>query len=74
MDTSGTPLDKNTGELSYPADYTSEMLQLYVRNLEQLPRPAIVDMGPVCEENIMYFANRVKRHLNDPKNPKHGSR
>ena len=62
MNTSAPSLDKDTVASSLPADYVSEMLQLYVGNLEQLPRPKIVDLGPVCEENIMYFANRVKRH------------
>ena len=62
MNTSGTSLHKNTGELSAPADYTSEMLQQYVDNLEQRSKPIMMDLGPVCEENIMYFANRVKRH------------
>ena len=62
MNTSAPSLDKDTVALSYPADYVSEMLQLYMGNLEQLPQPKIVDLGPVCEENIMYFAKRVKRH------------
>ena len=62
MNTSAPSLDKDTVASSLPADYVSEMLQLYVGHLEQLPRPKIVDLGPVCEENIMYFANRVKCH------------
>ena len=62
MDTAATSLEKNTDALSYPADYTSEMLQLYVRRLGKLSRPAVVDLGPVCEENIMFFAKRAKRH------------
>ena len=62
MNTTGTSLDRDTDSFAYPADYTSEMLQLYVGKLEQQVQPKIVDLGPVCEENIMFFANRVKRH------------
>jgi len=56
------PLDIDPVAIPLPADYTSEMLQLYEGNLDQLPHPNIVDLGPVCEENIMYFASRAKRH------------
>ena len=62
MNTSGTALDRDSEEFTYPADYTSEMLQLYLGKIEQQAQPGIVDFGPVCEENIMFFANRVKRH------------
>lgn len=62
MNTSGTFSNRDSVESTYPADYTSEMLQLYVGKLEQQQEPGIVDLGPVCEENIMFFANRVKRH------------
>ena len=62
MNTSGTSLDREADGVAYPADYTSEMLQLYIAKLGQQVQPGIVDLGPVCEENIMFFANRVKRH------------
>lgn len=62
MDNTATSLDRNTDGFAYPADYTSEMLQLYIGKLVQQVQPGIVDLGPVCEENIMFFANRVKRH------------
>ena len=62
MNTTGTISSRNPDEFTYPADYTSEMLQLYIDKLEQQAQPGIVDLGPVCEENIMFFANRVKRH------------
>ena len=62
MNTSGTALDRESEVFAYPADYTSEMLQLYVGKLKQQQHPGIVDLGPVCEENIMFFAKRVKRH------------
>jgi hypothetical protein len=43
------------------ADYTSMMLQMYFKNLGQSSTAQVLDVGPVCEENIMYFAQRVKR-------------
>ncbi len=62
MNTTGTSSNRDSDKSKYPADYTSEMLQLYIAKLEQQVQPGIVDLGPVCEENIMFFANRVKRH------------
>ena len=62
MNTTGTFSNRDSLEPAYPADYTSEMLQQYVGKLEQQQEPVIVDLGPVCEENIMFFASRVKRH------------
>ncbi|MBW2412646.1 MAG: hypothetical protein JRF72_22845 [Deltaproteobacteria bacterium] len=55
-------MDRDSDGFACPADYTSEMLQLYVGKLEQQQQSGIVDLGPVCAENIMFFANRVKRH------------
>jgi hypothetical protein len=43
------------------ADYTSMMLKAYFENLNQSSVAEILDVGPVCEENITYFAQRVKR-------------
>lgn len=43
------------------ADYTSMMLKMYFENLNQSAIAEILDVGPVCEENITYFAQRVKR-------------
>ena len=42
--------------------YDSMMLQLYTKNLTELDQELqILDMGPICEENILYFSQRVKR-------------
>ncbi len=43
------------------ADYTSMMLQMYIETLARYSTVQILDLGPVCEENIRYFAQRVKR-------------
>jgi len=43
------------------ADYTSMMLQMYFEALDQSSMAQVLDVGPVCEENITFFAQRVKR-------------
>ena len=43
------------------ADYSSMMLQRYLEILGQNSRAEVLDIGPICEENIMYFALRLKR-------------
>ncbi len=43
------------------ADYTSMMLQMYFKTLDRTTTARVLDVGPVCEENITYFARRVKR-------------
>jgi hypothetical protein len=43
------------------ADYSSMMLQRYLEILDQNSRAEVLDLGPVCEENIIYFAQRLKR-------------
>ena len=43
------------------ADYTSMVLQMYLETLEQSSMAQLLDVGTVSEENIMYFAQRVKR-------------
>lgn len=43
------------------ANYSSMMLQRYLEILDQNSRAEVLDLGPVCEENIRYFAQRVKR-------------
>jgi hypothetical protein len=52
----------DTNPESFPAGYTSMMLQLYLETLiEQDREPQILDAGPVCGENIMFFARQAKR-------------
>lgn len=41
--------------------YTSTMLKLYFQNLAKLSIAQVLDLGPVCNENILHFARRVKR-------------
>lgn len=44
------------------AAFTSRMLKLYVEKLDRSPTAQVLDLGPVCEENINCFAKRVKRY------------
>ena len=41
--------------------YTSNALRLFAERLERRREGQVLDMGPVCCENIRFFANRVKR-------------
>lgn len=41
--------------------YTSNALRLFAERLERLSEGQVLDVGPVCCENIRFFANRVKR-------------
>jgi hypothetical protein len=43
------------------SDYTSNALRLFLEGLEQVREAQILDVGPVCGENISFFAQRVKR-------------
>jgi hypothetical protein len=42
-------------------NYTSNALQLFMEGLESRPSAQVLDLGPVCQENIRFFARRVKR-------------
>ena len=63
MDTAPSTVEDNAGDQSYPAEYTSEMLKLYREFINQRNAPQMLDMGPVCEENIMHFARHIRRHF-----------
>ncbi|MGD8519613.1 MAG: hypothetical protein PVF56_00605 [Desulfobacterales bacterium] len=62
MENATIPLEENTDALPSPADYRSTLLQAYVEHLKQDQAAELLDLGPVCEENIMFFARQVKRH------------
>ncbi len=44
-----------------PAYYTSNILRLFSEDLERRPGARVLDVGPVCGENINFFAKKVKR-------------
>ena len=41
--------------------YNSKILQIYLDYLDRYPDAQLLDLGPVCEENILFFAKRVRR-------------
>ena len=41
--------------------YTSRILPLFVEFLDDLPQGKLLDVGPVCGENIRFFASRVAK-------------
>ena len=43
------------------SDYTSNALRLFLEGLEQVRESHVLDLGPVCGDNITFFAQRVKR-------------
>ena len=42
------------------AEYTSNILKLFAEGLESQPQGQVLDVGPACQENIMFFTKRVK--------------
>lgn len=46
----------------FPVAYNSMILELFVESLEPGTDVQILDAGPVCQENIMFFARRMSRH------------
>jgi hypothetical protein len=48
--------------VSMPEIYTSEILNIFVDTMGHLKDARVLDVGPVCEDNIMFFAHWMKRH------------
>ncbi len=42
--------------------YGSTILKQFVETLEIWRQVEILDVGPICEENLMFFARRMSRH------------
>jgi hypothetical protein len=42
--------------------YTSNALKLFMEHLDQQPQSRLLDVGPVCQENVRFFASRVSKH------------
>jgi hypothetical protein len=53
---------KNSDTEPFPVGYNSTILELFVESLERWNDVQTLDAGPVCQENIIYFARRVKKH------------
>ncbi len=46
----------------FAAGYSSTILKLFVESLARWNDVQILDAGPVCQENINFFARRMRRH------------
>lgn len=44
-----------------PEGYSSKMCRLFVQSCRRTAESQILDLGPICEENIEFFGSRVKR-------------
>ena len=42
--------------------YTSNALKLFTEYIAQHPEGRLLDIGPVCEENIRFFTEKVRQH------------
>jgi len=45
----------------FPIGYSSTILELFVESLARWKDAHILDAGPVCQENITFFANRMRK-------------
>jgi hypothetical protein len=60
------PVNQYPHAAPFLADYTSMMLKMYFENLDRSAKAQVLDLGPICEENIICFAQRVNRfHICD---------
>jgi len=55
------PLPKQAHTDADPSAYRSMMLRAYLELLDQYQAEQILDIGPICQENIRFFAQRVRR-------------
>jgi len=51
----------NTYIEDFSADYASDALRLFIANFQQLQDSQVLDIGPVCGDNINFLAQQVKR-------------
>ena len=63
MATSITQGQRDPNAAISPVSYTSEILKLFIDPLVRLKDGRILDMGPVCGENVMFFAGRLRQHF-----------
>lgn len=41
--------------------YHSKIFQVYLDTLEECPHSQVLDLGPICADNIMFFTKKVKK-------------
>ena len=52
---------KDTNTKPETTGYTSNILKLFIEGLEDQPQKQVLDVGPACHENIIFFTRHVKR-------------
>ena len=62
MISSTTRNRNNSAAESVPVGYKSTILKEFIDTLERLKDAQTLDLGPVCQENITFFALRMGRH------------
>jgi hypothetical protein len=58
---SSAPYPRHSDTEPFSEGYNSTILKLFVETLERWRDVEILDVGPVCQENIMFFAGRMHR-------------
>jgi hypothetical protein len=61
LTTSAARHPKDSDIEPFPVGYKSTILEQFVESLERLKDVQILDTGPVCQENIRFFARRMNR-------------
>jgi hypothetical protein len=46
----------------FPVAYNSTILQLFLESMERHENAQILDTGPVCQQNIAFFARKIRRY------------
>ena len=46
----------------FPAAYNSTILELFLESIGRGEDVQILDAGPVCQENLVYFAQKIQRY------------
>ena len=46
----------------FPVSYDSTILKLFLETLERWKDVQVLDAGPVCQENLIYFAHKIQRY------------
>jgi hypothetical protein len=62
LSTTTAPYPRYSDTEPFPESYNSTILKLFVETLERWRDVQILDVGSVCQENIMFFAGRMHRH------------
>jgi hypothetical protein len=59
---SSTRNGNNSVAKPFPTGYNSTILKEFVETIERFKDSQTLDLGPVCQENMMFFAHRMGRH------------